>query len=174
MVICSPIAVSEAAARGARRAYRAVAVQAHSIAAAKQATPDEEPADALLDSTLLLARLPPRERTRCLSAAFRALPADEQLMRCYRAVRGQQFLARQAHTVAKHEAWVKAEYARCQKPRRVTTQSAQNAFYKRLMQDTDKRSARNAAVTIERVARETAILKSSKLWAISEKLCRRP
>ena len=144
------------------------------MAAAKQASPDVEPRDLLQEYTVLLSRMTMRERAHCLRDAFKALPADEQLKRCYRAVRGQEFLARQARAVAHHDAWVRTEFARCQKPRRVTTQGAQNEFYKRLMQDTDKRAAQKAAVTTERIARETAILKSSKLWAISEKLCRKP
>ena len=123
---------------------------------------------------VLLSRMTPRERAACLGDSFKALPAEAQLVRCYRATRGQEFLARQVHAVEHKEHWVANEFERLQKPRRTTTRAAQDDFYKRLMQDTDKRAARKAAVTADIMARETAILKSSKLWALSEKLCRKP
>lgn len=133
-----------------------------------------EPRDMLLESTLLLSQLTPHERAHGHSDSFKSLPADVQLLRCYRAVRSQEFLARQAHAVVHKEAWIDKEFERLQPPRRVTLRAKQDEFYRRLMQDTERRAARQKAATVECMAREAAILKSSKLWALSEKLCRKP
>lgn len=144
------------------------------MAACSTANPDVEPQNVLLDCSVLLSNLTVEQLQRCVSQSFKNKPADEQLLRCFRAVRGQEFLARQIHAVEHKNKWIDSEFKRYEAPRRVTSKAAQDEFYHRLMQDTDRRAARKAAALSEKVARDTAILKASKLWGLSHKLCRNP
>lgn len=91
-----------------------------------------------------------------------------------RAVRGQQFLHRQHQAVVGKYTWVEQELSRYQIARKKVTKRQQDEFFRRLMNDAQQRAAKKAAAMSETVARETAILKSSKLWGISAKLCRNP
>lgn len=142
--------------------------------------------DALSHCVTLLARLTPREHAVYNDAlkrqskrgappppAFSDKPAAAQLARFLQVVRGQVFLARQATVAARHEDWVAKESARWAPPRHMSSRAAQEKFYARLQADTAGRGARQAAAREERAKREAAALKASKLWAISEKLCRR-
>lgn len=142
--------------------------------AQRAASPAEPPEDTLAKISVRLAGLTQRERASYRSEEFKARPAGAQLLHFHRAVRGQDFLARQAQTIADHEAWCEQQYAEHALKARGTTPEAKEAFYKRLMADTERRAAVKAAALSEKAAREAAILKTSKLWAISEKLCRKP
>jgi phage gp46-like protein len=149
-------------------------VQAHALEANKALHPDAAPVDNLAKVSVLLAGLTQRERVSYRADAFTAKPAGAQLVLFHRAVQGQVFLARQAQTIADHEAWCEKQYAAHALGARSTTPAEKEAFYKRLMADTERRAAVKAAALSEKAAREAAILKTSKLWAISEKLCRKP
>jgi hypothetical protein len=144
------------------------------MAACMIANPDVEPQNVLLDCSVLLSNLTLDQLQQCFSHSFQSKPPNEQLVRFFRAVRSQEFLARQVHAMEHKDKWIDSEYKRYEAPRRVTSKSAQDEFYHRLMQDTDRRAARKSTAMAEKIARETAMLKSSKLWGLSHKLCRRP
>jgi hypothetical protein len=144
------------------------------MAAAREKRPDAEPRDELAHCAVLLASLTPRERGALMSDAFKEKPPRAQLAAFYKAVCGQVFIARQAHAVEHHDAWVAEQFER-QRPRpRTATQAEKDAFYARLMKDTAERAATRASALSAQAARDAAALKASKLWAISEKLCRKP
>jgi hypothetical protein len=83
--------------------------------------------------------------------------------------RGQEFLARQQGAVSQKQEWIERESQKALIPRKVVSQSAQDAFYARLQKDADQRAARKAEAVSARLAKEAALLKSSKLWRISHK-----
>jgi hypothetical protein len=70
--------------------------------------------------------------------------------------------------------WIEKESQRALIPRRVVSHATQDAFYARLQKDADQRAARKAEAISAKLAKEAALLKSSKLWRISHKLCRSP
>lgn len=93
--------------------------------------PAAKPRDRLLHCTVLLSRLPQAE----LDARSRELaskPAAEQLLVCYRDVRGQEFLARQLDAVVNQESWLEAEYARHAPKHTKTCAEQQDAFFERM------------------------------------------
>jgi hypothetical protein len=144
------------------------------MAAVRENDAEVEAVDLCLECTKLLSNLTDREMSYYTSDSCRARPGNEQLLLFYRAVRGQEFLARQKNAVAQKEAWVEEEL-RCHRvPRKVVSKEAQDNFYGRLMEDAEKRTAKHAAALTAKLAKEAAILKSSKLWGISHKLCRNP
>lgn len=73
----------------------------------------------------------------------------------------------------KHK-WVEDELRKTNVPRKQVTRKQQDEFFGRLMQDAQQRAGKKAAAMSDKIAKETAILKSSKLWGISAKLCRNP
>ena len=142
--------------------------------ARKAAHPDAAPSDTLAHVSVRLAGLTSRERAKYLSDAFTSKSAGAQLVLFWRAVRGQEFLARQAQTIAEHEAWCDKQLAEHAAKPRATTPAEKEAFYGRLIADTERRAAVKAKALSEKALRDAAVLKASKLWAISERLCRKP
>lgn len=67
-----------------------------------------------------------------------------------------------------------AEAARYAPRRRSISPAARDAFFGRLLADGERRKAAHKAALTEMEAREATLLRSSKLWGISSKLCRAP
>jgi hypothetical protein len=149
-------------------------LQAKVMEAANAVDPERQPVDLVHECTVLLSNLTDPEMQFHSCGAFRDKPPEDQLMLFYRAVRGQEFLARQRAAVTHKEEWIDLEAQRAMVPRKVVSKAAQDAFYQRLMHDADKRAATKAAAISAQLAKEAALLKSSKLWGISHKLCRSP
>lgn len=76
--------------------------------------------------------------------------------------------------MSQKEEWIEKESQKAMIPRKVVSQATQDAFYARLQKDADQRAARKAEAMSAKLAKEAALLKSSKLWRISHKLCRSP
>lgn len=76
--------------------------------------------------------------------------------------------------MAKKYKWVEEELRKTCVARKQVTKKQQEEFFGRLMQDAQQRAGKKAAAMSDKIAKEAAILKSSKLWGISAKLCRNP
>eukprot|EP00892_Ulva_mutabilis_P005760 jgi/Ulvmu1/3556/UM166_0010.1 len=142
--------------------------------AKKAADPECEPEDLVLQCTHLLSNMADSELRYHTSESYNNLSAEEQLLLFFRAFRGQQFLQRQQQAVTQKHTWVEQELTRSEVSRKKVTKKQQDEFFARLMQDSQQRATKKATAMSEKIAREAAILKSSKLWGISAKLCRTP
>ena len=153
------------------------ALQAAATAAAQAEAPDAPAVNMLDRCTTLLANMTERERRKHMSGDFRDKPAGAQLAHFHKAIRGQEFIARQAHAVESHDAWVDQQFreqmAKLNKHKPATAQEKE-AFYQRLLKDTAERASSQATAKAERIAMDAKALQASKLYAISPKLCRRP
>ena len=143
--------------------------------AAKQAAASDQPPqgqpdvdnDMLGTVTALLAELPEKELKRLTKAKF-SDAADAKLA-FFRAVRAQQFQARQRNAIIEHARWVDKQFDDLKKAPKVVPRTVLDMFYSRLQNDdARRRSAREKAVS-EKLAKEEAILKSSALFAKGRK-----
>eukprot|EP01025_Chloroclados_australasicus_P003102 TRINITY_DN10714_c0_g1_i4.p2 TRINITY_DN10714_c0_g1~~TRINITY_DN10714_c0_g1_i4.p2 ORF type:complete len:196 (+),score=16.55 TRINITY_DN10714_c0_g1_i4:180-767(+) len=132
------------------------------------------PRNLIAPSAALLSNLTRKELRLYLSESFRDKDPEDQLRLFYRAIRGQEFLARQRNAISDKDMWVEQQLTATAPQCKLISKNAQDEFFKRLMEDSDKRKAKLAAAISDKLAKEETILKSSKLWGLSHKLCRVP
>jgi hypothetical protein len=102
------------------------------MSASKTADPEAQVEDTLLETTVLLSHMVEAELQKLLSEGA-SKPAAKQLLLCYRAVRGQRFLARQADAVRQKGEWIEAELQKYAPKHPTTTKEKQDKFYERLL-----------------------------------------
>jgi uncharacterized tellurite resistance protein B-like protein len=103
------------------------------MAACKAADPEAQPEDELLASTVLLSHMVEADVQRLLTEEA-SKPAARQLLLCYRAIRGQRFLARQVNAVRQKGEWIETEFQKYAPKHPTTTKENQDRFYERLLQ----------------------------------------
>lgn len=76
--------------------------------------------------------------------------------------------------MSQKQEWIERESQKAMVARKKVSQATQDAFYARLQKDADQRAAKKAEAMSAKLAKEAALLKSSKLWRINPRLCRDP
>jgi len=116
----------------------------------------------LLDCAVLLSNLPEADLAALRAADKGAAPAK---LAFFRAVRAQQFLARQRGVVEQHARWVEDELTRLAPKRKITPKNVRDQFYDRLLNDAQRRTSARERALNEKDAKEEAALKMSALLA---------